>query len=413
MTIHNRGKELLPLVAFLLTVAIIAYSEAAFQAALDGLRIWWEVVFPALLPFFIMAQILMGMGVVHFFGTLLEPLMRPLFRVPGEGAFAMAMGLAAGYPLGAKITGDLCRKQICTTMEGERLVSFTNTADPLFMVGAVAVGFYGDARLGLTLSAAHYLACLAVGFCLRFHGHQQEKGLQEIRKREAYSSNIIIRSLQAQKKAYQQDGRSLGELMGAAVKDGVNDLLLIGGFIILFSVFTSILSSLGIVRLVSHIFAFLLHPTGLDQSLILPLFSGLFEITIGSNLASQSTAPLLQKMMITSGLIAWSGFSVHAQVAAMIKNTGIKMKPYLLARVLHAMLALFFTLILMAGFSPLSSLPLMPLPVVGIHSLQLTLTYSSYLLLMVRKVLTLLFFLTTASLFIYLLGRLKLVLSWF
>ena len=45
----------------------------------------------------------MGMGVVHFIGVLMEPLMRPLFNVPGTGAFVLAMGIASGYPLGAAL----------------------------------------------------------------------------------------------------------------------------------------------------------------------------------------------------------------------------------------------------------------------------------------------------------------------
>lgn len=128
------------LLAILFTIALIVFSEAAFKSALDGLQTWWEIVFPALLPFFIIAEILMGLGVVHFMGALLEPLMRPLFRIPGVGAFAVAIGLASGYPIGAKITGELRREGLCTQAEGERLVSFANTADPLFMIGAVAVG---------------------------------------------------------------------------------------------------------------------------------------------------------------------------------------------------------------------------------------------------------------------------------
>ncbi|AZO95298.1 hypothetical protein D7D81_12225 [Halocella sp. SP3-1] len=119
------------LIAILITVFIIVFSEDAFNAALEGLKVWWDVVFPSLLPFFIIAEILMGLGVVHFMGALLEPLMQPLFKVPGVGAFAMAMGLASGYPIGAKITGNLRRKNLCTKTEGERLVSFTNTADPV------------------------------------------------------------------------------------------------------------------------------------------------------------------------------------------------------------------------------------------------------------------------------------------
>ena len=139
MHIKNEEKKIITtaILALTITVLIIIFSEDAFYAALEGLRVWWEVVFPSLLPFFIIAEILMGLGVVHFLGALMEPLMRPLFKVPGVGAFAMAMGLASGYPIGAKITGNLRRNNLCTRTEGERLVSFTNTADPLFMVGAV------------------------------------------------------------------------------------------------------------------------------------------------------------------------------------------------------------------------------------------------------------------------------------
>ncbi len=39
---------------------------------------------------------ILSFGIVHFFGTLLDPLMRPLFRVPGIGGFVMAMGFASG-----------------------------------------------------------------------------------------------------------------------------------------------------------------------------------------------------------------------------------------------------------------------------------------------------------------------------
>jgi nucleoside recognition membrane protein YjiH len=82
-----------------ITIAMVVYPKEAFDSALIGLNLWWNVVFPGLLPFFILSEILMGLGVVHFIGVLLEPLMRPLFNVPGVGAFAMSMGLASGYPM--------------------------------------------------------------------------------------------------------------------------------------------------------------------------------------------------------------------------------------------------------------------------------------------------------------------------
>ena len=79
-------------VAVWLTLAMVRYPDKAFEAAVNGLSVWFEIVFPALLPFFIGSEILMGLGVVHFMGVLLEPFMRPLFNVPGAGSFVLAMG---------------------------------------------------------------------------------------------------------------------------------------------------------------------------------------------------------------------------------------------------------------------------------------------------------------------------------
>ena len=118
-------------IALVLTVSIIRYPKDAFDASVYGLKLWLEIVLPALLPFFAMADIMMGLGVVHFIGVLLEPIMKTVFKIPGVGAFAVAMGLASGYPIGAKITGRLRRQNLCTQVEAERLVSFANTAEPV------------------------------------------------------------------------------------------------------------------------------------------------------------------------------------------------------------------------------------------------------------------------------------------
>ena len=105
-----------------LVISIILFPQEAFEASLQGLNIWWEVVFPANLPFFIAAELLIGFGVVHFLGVLLEPIMKPFFRVPGTGGFVMAMGLSSGYPMGAKLTVRLREQGLITRSEGERLV---------------------------------------------------------------------------------------------------------------------------------------------------------------------------------------------------------------------------------------------------------------------------------------------------
>lgn len=340
-----------------ITVAMIQYPKESFDSAVTGLNLWWNIVFPSLLPFFILSEILMGSGVVHFIGVLLEPLMRPVFNVPGVGAFAMSMGLASGYPMDAVITCKFRKNQLCSAVEAERLLSFTNTADPLFMFGAVAVGMFAMPELGAIIALAHYLSSFLVGIIFRFHG----RGRDEVVKSETtVRGNILLRAFRALYNARVQDNRPIGQLLGDSVKSSINTILLIGGFIILFSVFLRIISIIGLTDLLTLFFTGCLHFFGITTTLAPALVSGLFELDIGSMVASQTEAPLIEKVAIASAIIAWSGLSVHGQVASIVIESGIRMTPYMVARLLHAILAAVMTYILMASEQTITKLVSLP-----------------------------------------------------
>ena len=331
-----------------LTVSMVFFPEDAFEAAVKGLDIWWNIVFPALLPFFIGSEILMGLGVVHFMGILLEPLMRPIFKVPGVGSFVMAMGLASGFPIGSILTTRMRKEKLVTRIEGERLMSFTNTADPLFMFGAVAVGMFGLPHVGVSIAAAHYLSSISVGLIMRFHG-KDKKAAPEAKAKK----NIVLRGLEALVSAREKDKRPLGQLMGDAIRNSVNTLLLIGGFIILFSVIIRILDVLGFVAVLSSFLSIVMGPLGIDTGLSPAIISGFFEVTLGCQLAggAPEAIPMYQKIMIAGSVIAWSGLSVHAQVASIISETDMRITPFVCARAIHAVLAGVYTYLL---FGPLS-----------------------------------------------------------
>src|SRR5699024_2034389 len=180
----------------------------------------------SLLPFFIMAELLMMYGVVQAVGVLAEPFMRPLFRVPGVSSFAFVVGMASGYPLGAKITASLRKKEYISKIEAERLLTFSNAASPLFLFGVIAVSFFHQKSIGILLALSHYISNIIVGMLMTFY-HRQQMTKQQTNE----SNHILQRAIKKMHRTRIKDKRPFGEKLGDAVQSSVQTLLMIGGFI--------------------------------------------------------------------------------------------------------------------------------------------------------------------------------------
>ncbi|WP_067839752.1 sporulation integral membrane protein YlbJ [Amphibacillus sediminis] len=321
----------LAIAALTFAACLIMMPTETLAASKRGLNIWWGTVFPSLLPFFITGELLIGFGVVHFIGVLFEPIMRPIFNVPGVGSFVWAMGLASGYPAGAKFTSRMRLDQDITKVEAERLVSFTNASNPLFIIAAVSVGFFQTPALGILLVLAHYGSNLLVGMVMRFYKHKEDRHIQR-----TSHTNIWYRAFETLHKMRLNQNKPFGKMFGDAVIHSVETLLMIGGFIIIFSVFANVLLQIGLApflgKQISLAFTFFDLPT----SLALPFFNGLFEVTLGAQqIANLSQEPLLAKAILVSILLAFNGFSVQAQVASILAETDISFKPYFFGRILQ------------------------------------------------------------------------------
>ncbi|TYR82616.1 sporulation integral membrane protein YlbJ [Priestia megaterium] len=331
-----------------LAFALIIYPKEALDASVRGLNTWWKVVFPSLLPFFIVSEMLIGFGVVKFIGVLLEPFMRPLFRVPGVGGFALAMGMASGFPSGAKITSRLRQEKQLSAVEAERLVSFTNSSNPIFIFGAVAVGFFGNATIGIILALSHYIGNISVGLVMRFYGanHPQESTTP-------VTKTSLRNAFKEMHETRVKNNRPLGKLLGDAVLSSVQSLLMIGGFIILFSVLNKLLFVMNITTLISSVLSYLFSFLHLATDLSLPFISGLFEITMGSQLTSQTAnTTLFHQIIIVSFVLGFSGFSVQAQVASILAETDIRFWPFFCARLMHGSFAVIFAILLWKPLQP-------------------------------------------------------------
>jgi len=155
---------LIPICIYLFTVFLLIFSSTNLIAAKNGLSLWAFSVVPSLLPFFFATELLSYTHIVSILGKFLNKFMRPIFNVPGEGSFALIMGIISGYPIGAKIVSNFKEQGICTPEECERLIAFTNNSGPLFIIGTVGISLFSSSLIGFKLFIVHILSCLFTRF---------------------------------------------------------------------------------------------------------------------------------------------------------------------------------------------------------------------------------------------------------
>mgnify|MGYP004461785359 FL=1 len=257
--------------------------------------------------------------------------MRPLFNLPGESAIALLIGIISGYPVGAKIVCELLDNNAITKEEAERLTAFCNNSGPLFIVGTVGISLFLNKSIGILLLVTHILASISVGIIYKYWSPNT------LNKK---NKNILTSATKYNFNTQNITFRNLGETIGSSIISSINSILLVGGFIVLFSVVLSILKSANIFNYLVKFDMLLNVPTGFFES----IFSGILELTNGLK-----TLSILNfnnenfKIIMSAFLLGFGGISVLLQVFSIISQKKLSIKPYLIGKILQAILASLYT----------------------------------------------------------------------
>ena len=263
--------------------------------------------------------------------------MKPLFNIRGEGSFAFIMGIISGYPVGAKIAANFREKNICSKEECERLLSFTNNSGPLFIIGTVGITMFGNSTIGFLLLITHILASITVGIIFRFWKHNS--------KNKYDNTNYNLNSNKDIKLS------ELGGIIGNSISSSINTILLIGGFVVLFSVIISILQTSHLLNVFSSFTNPLLNILNIPYDFSAGIISGFFELTNGLNIVCNIPQKKLSiNIIIASFLLGLGGLSVLLQVWSTISKTDLSIKPYILGKFLHACFSAFYTFLFLQNF---------------------------------------------------------------
>lgn len=336
---HNKSfvliikKNILAISFTLFLIFLVIFSQTNLFAAKNGLTLWAKNVVPSLFPFFIATELLNYTNVPYYLGKLTNKFMRPLFNVPGEGSYAFVMGIISGYPVGAKIINKFIEDGTCTKNEAERMLAFTNNSGPLFIIGTVGISLFGDTTIGVILFITHVLACLTVGLIFGF-----------ISKYFFNKKNRFYRTVTPSNNCNISD---LGSILSNSITNAISTILLIGGFIVLFSIIISILNNLNLIYSIANVLSFIGIPTEFGNSII----TGLFELTNGVNsISTLHTKNMSTQIIITAFLLGFAGFSIFLQIFSIASKNNLSMKPYLIGKLLQGFIASFYTFVILNYF---------------------------------------------------------------
>lgn len=324
--IRKQQVYLLPIISLVFIIALLLAPADSISAAKTGLLLWFNTVLPTLLPFIIGGNLLMATGSVYFFEKLFSPIMKPLFNLPGSCAFPWIMGLISGYPMGAKIAGELSKNNEITPAQSQHLISFCNNSGPFFILGAVGIGMLSSQQQGYFLLIIHFISSILLGIFFRFY-----------KKEKPCKTPSYIAVFKA--------SPPIGEVLSDSITNSMEVILQIGGYIIMFSVIGALIKKTTTIKLLGHILYLALAPMGITKELASSWVIGMIEMSNGTYMTSIGQESIQLKLAIISFLIGWGGLSIHAQSISFLRKTPIKISLYLLCKLLHGILAFILAFI--------------------------------------------------------------------
>ncbi len=324
------------LAVLILIIGIVIFPVEAISAAKEGIDIWIDILVPSLLPFIVGASLIVDLKVIDIIGFIINPITKLVFNVSGKGALVFAISTISGYPVGAKLASELRIKEQISQTEAQRLVSFCSTSGPLFIIGSVGTGMFKDSALGYLMIICHYLGTITVGLLFRNYGWES---LPENKKTLKANIKNVVET--------KNSNSNFFVMFGNAVYNGVNTLLTIGGFVIIFSVVFRVLTLFNIIHIISFIIHIPLSVLGITEELCNAFISGIFEMTIGCSNISQAMGSSEQiKATLASFLIGFSGLSILSQCCTFFAKTDINIRLYISSKLLHGLFAAVFLFLL-------------------------------------------------------------------
>ncbi|MDZ4991492.1 sporulation integral membrane protein YlbJ [Clostridium perfringens] len=304
-----------------LTLTVIYFiinPKLSMEASLAGAKLFFNSVLPTMFPFMVICNMIINLDGIKLYSKILGPILCKPLGLSYPCSFALVASFLCGYPLGAKYSTDLYKKGIIEYDEFSRLINIASNIGPLFLLGAVGTSMLGNSTLGYLLLIPSYLSVFIMGI------------ITKNKKREKKIS-LPNEGITESKSYY-----NLGEVIKKSIEDASLNILVLCGYVIMFSV---------IISMVKALFISTGTLTSLSSLLNIPedIFNGLFlggiEVTNGCNIIASSNLSILSKLSLISFLSSFGGLSIIAQTSSFFYKEKVSITKYFFYKVLQGIIS--------------------------------------------------------------------------
>ncbi|MGN1129379.1 MAG: hypothetical protein ACI4T6_10565 [Candidatus Flemingiibacterium sp.] len=288
------------LLAFM-TAYLLKCPQRASRSAADALTVCAKRLVPSLFPFIVVNSLICKSGLSSAAAILIGRPFERLTGLPGAGAAAFLLGLAGGFPVGAVTARELYDRGELTADEAARLIAFSNNAGLAFCVGGIGSALYDSLLVGWKLWCFQLIPAILIAL------------ITADRKRKPAAP--AYRRID-----YPRRG-GLMKLLADSVAGSALTMLKICAFAVFFAVIGDIL-------------------TGFFTGAAGALAASLCELTLASRVCAELGETGLP---ICAFAVGFAGMSVHAQVAAVLSDSGIPMRRYFLSKLAQGLTAALLT----------------------------------------------------------------------
>ena len=286
------------LIILFLYLGIFINPSLIIESGISSINIFKTKLFPSIFPFFVLASLLLELGIATKISNKLNPIFKRLFHVEGNSSFIILVSIISGFPSGSKYAVESYKNKTIDKATANYLLTFTHFANPLFILGTCGL-ILNSLSLAYKILIIQIISNLILGIILR--------------PKEIISS----------KKINNYQNKSFLEALPKAINDAIKLLLFMLGSITFFMFFSKLLTSF-------------LSLNPFFETII----TGILDMTSGISLVPSINTTNYIRGLIVLTFITFGSFSVHLQVLNNIKEEDLEYKYFFFGRIIETSIAL-------------------------------------------------------------------------